>query len=111
MSGYGWGQQRHNFYTPAHIKGWSYDNDARDFSIHHNIFDRSAYRMLHLVARDKESLPQMYNNTYIQKLGLSLGQYGSKENGEPMNIVFDEIAEKRIEETLKDKDAVVRFIK
>lgn len=111
MSGYGWGQQRHNFYTPALIKGWSYDNDARDFSIHHNIFDRSAYRMLHLVAKEEESLPKMYNNTYIQKLGLSLGQYGSKENGEPMNIAFDERAEQRIEETLKDKDAIVRFIK
>ena len=48
-SGYGWGQQRHNVDTPAHIKGWSYDNTAQSFSIHHNIFDRAAYRMIHTV--------------------------------------------------------------
>ena len=110
-SGYGWGQQRHNFYSPAHIKGWSYDNDARNFSIHNNIFDRAAFRMLHLVATDAESLPEMYENTYIQTNGLSLGQYGSKENGEPANRVFDERADKVIAEVLKDRDAKVYFIK
>ena len=111
FSGYGWGQQRHNFYTPAHIKGWSYQNDARDYVIHDNIFDRAAYRMLHLVAKDYESLPKMYGNTYIQNLGLSLGQYGSWDEGEPLNIVFDERAEERIENVFKDKDAKVYTIK
>ena len=59
FSGYGWGQQRHNTHTPAHIKGWSFENTAREFSIHDNVFDRAAYRMLHLVAREVESLPDM----------------------------------------------------
>ena len=67
--------------------------------------------MIHLVAKDRESLPLMYENTYLQKLGLSLGQYGSKENGEPANMVFDERADKKINETVKDRDATVRFIK
>lgn len=111
FSGYGWGQQRHNFYTPAHIKGWSYQNDARDYSIHDNLFDRAAYRMLHLVAKDRESLPEMYGNTYVQKLGLSLGQYGSWENGEPLNIVFDERAAERIEKVFGDKNAKVYTLK
>jgi len=38
LSGYGWGQQRHNVDTPALIKGWSYENPASDFSIYDNIF-------------------------------------------------------------------------
>ena len=27
LSGYGWGQQRHNVDTPGLLKGWSYKND------------------------------------------------------------------------------------
>lgn len=105
LSGYGWGQQRHNFYTPAHIKGWSYDNTARDFKIHDNLFDRAAYRMVHLVAYEKESCPEMYNNTYVQKLGLPLGQYGANNIAEPANIVFDENIDLTLQSVLKDKDA------
>lgn len=110
FSGYGWGQQRHNTYTPAHIKGWSYENTASDFSVHNNIFDRAAYRMLHLVAKKPESCPDMYENTYIQHIGLPLGQYGANEVSEPANIVFDEIADRRIADVLGDRDAKVYYI-
>jgi len=103
-SGYGWGQQRHNTDTPALIKGWSYVNRASDYVIEDNIFDRSAYRMLHLVARDKESLPVMKNNTYIQKDGLKLGQYGYNRETEPENTDF---SEKAVKEIFGDKDAKV----
>ena len=41
LSGYGWGQQRHNTDTPALVKGWSYTNTASEYTIHDNIFDRS----------------------------------------------------------------------
>ena len=64
LSGYGWGQQRHNVDTPALIKGWSYVNTARDYHIYNNIFDRSAYRMLHLVALKDEYCPEMHDNIY-----------------------------------------------
>ena len=37
LSGYGWGQQRHNYYEPAHIKGWSYVNTASNYAIRNNI--------------------------------------------------------------------------
>ena len=107
LSGYGWGQQRHNVDTPAHIKGWSYENTARNFKIHHNIFDRSAYRMLHLVARDEESLPRMRKNVYVQHLGGSLGQYGANKNEEPPILPFDKSAKGRIKKKLLDKGCKV----
>ncbi len=110
FSGYGWGQQRHNTYTPAHIKGWSYENTASNYSIHDNIFDRAAYRMVHLVAKKEESCPIMYNNTYIQKYGHTLGQYGANEIAEPYNISFDERVNKHIEEVLHDRDAKIYYL-
>ena len=107
FSGYGWGQQRHNKHTPAHIKGWSYENTARDFVIRGNVFDRSAYRMIHLVAKESKSCPSMRANTYIQHLGGMLGQYGENKLFEPEIIIFDEKAEKKIKSILGDEDASV----
>ncbi len=110
LSGYGWGQQRHNVDTPALIKGWSYRNTAREFSIYDNIFDRSAYRMLHLVALKDEYCPEMYNNTYIQNLGGMIGQFGANEAKEPEILMFDKNVEKTINEVFGDKTAKVFFI-
>ena len=107
LSGYGWGQQRHNTDTPAHIKGWSYENTAADFTIRENIFDRAAYRMVHLVARKQESCPIMDGNIYVQNFGRPLGQYGAIEIAEPPIMVFDETAEDVIRENFGDKNAVI----
>ena len=109
-SGYGWGQQRHNKHTPAAIKGWSYENRATDYSVHNNVFDRAAYRMLHLVARKDEYCPKMYENTYVQFKGGMIGQWGGNENGEPPIEIFDENAEEKIKNIFKDKDAKVYII-
>lgn len=109
-SGYGWGQQRHNTDTPAHIKGWSYENTASNYSIHHNVFDRAAYRMVHLVAKKRESCPVMYGNTYVQKLGMKLGQYGANEISEPPILPFDEQAERTVAEVFGETDAKVYTI-
>lgn len=105
--GYGWGQQRHNTDTPAHIKGWSYCNRARQFQIRDNIFDRSAYRMLHLVAQEDAYCPQMQGNTYIQDRGALLGQYGGNGQGEPALLPFDEQAEEHIRRVFGDNDPKV----
>ena len=107
FSGYGWGQQRHNTGTPAHIKGWSYENTARGFTVHGNIFDRAAYRMLHLVAKEPESCPAMYGNTYVQTLGGLLGQYGGNETAEPPVVPFDDRAEDVLTEVWGEKDPTV----
>ncbi len=109
LSGFGWGQQRHNTDTPAHIKGWSYVNTATQYSIHDNIFDRAGYRMLHLVALKKESLPKMERNTYAQHLGAMLGQYGANEQAEPAILPFDEHAAQTIAQTFGDERGAVVF--
>ena len=111
LSGYGWGQQRHNTDTPAHIKGWSYENTARNFRVENNIFDRAAYRMLHLVAKHRESCPDMNGNTYIQTFGYTLGQYGANEESEPEIFSFDENAEYTVRDFLGDKAAKVFFVR
>ena len=110
FSGYGWGQQRHNVHTPAHIKGWSYENTASDFSIHHNVFDRAAYRMLHLVAKKAESCPKMYENTYIQTIGNPLGQYGANETEEPEILPFDKNADMSVNDVFDDKNAKIYYV-
>lgn len=110
LSGYGWGQQRHNVDTPANIKGWSYVNTAKYYKIENNIFDRSAYRMLHLVAEKQEFCPKMNGNTYIQHLGASLGQYGGKEKGEPPILPFDKNAAETIKTIFGESNAKVYYI-
>lgn len=107
LSGYGWGQQRHNTDTPAHIKGWSYENTASDFIIRRNIFDRAAYRMLHLVAKEQSSCPVMEGNTYLQTKGLPLGQYGANKAAEPPVHVFDDQAEEIIRTVFGDTSAEI----
>ncbi len=110
FAGYGWGQQRHNTHTPAHIKGWSYENTASNYTVHDNIFDRSAYRLVHLVAKKQESCPVMYSNTYIQKYGMTLGQYGANEIEEPPIHAFFEKSDKIIENTFGDKGAKLYYL-
>ena len=107
LSGYGWGQQRHNTDTPALIKGWSFVNQASDYRVESNIFDRCAYRMLHLVAQKQESCPSMHGNTYIQHKGGMLGQYGGNETEEPAIIPFDDSADSIIRDVLGDAEAKV----
>ena len=109
FSGYGWGQQRHNTDTPAHIKGWSYENTARNFVIRSNIFDRAAYRMLHLVAKEEESLPLLRNNTYIQTLNRPLGQYGCNSVLEPPVLPFDLAAQETLRHRFGEEDPAVYF--
>ena len=110
LSGCGWGQQRHNTDTPAHIKSWNFSNTAKNFTIRNNIFDRSAYRMLHLVCDDEMSLPTLSNNTYIQSKDCILGQYGvACGNGLDIEM-FNEDAYKIITEKFGDKSAEIYFV-
>ena len=109
-SGYGWGQQRHNVDTPALIKGWSYINRARDFVIENNIFDRSAYRMLHLVAKEPQSVPVMRSNTYVQYRGGALGQYGANNVKEPEILVLDDAIENTVANIFGDSDAKIYIV-
>jgi hypothetical protein len=107
FSGYGWGQQRHNKHTPAHVKGWSYTNVAYDYEVYNNVFDRSAFRLLHLVALKDEYCPTMHDNTYIQNAGGMIGQYGGNEKAEPQIEFFDEDIVSKITNIFKDKNAKI----
>ena len=111
LSGYGWGQQRHDKTTPALIKGWSYVNAARKFRITGNIFDSSAYRLLHLVAGKEEYCPVLRGNVYIQNMGGMLGQFGANEEKEPEIEIYDEKAEEKIKEIFGDIWANIYYIK
>ena len=102
FAGYGWGNQRHNQDTPAHIKGWNYENTATRFSVHDNLFDRSSQRLLHLVAKKRESLPEMTNNVYVQTVKGLLGQFGANDVIEPPLLPFDDDAERTITEIFEE---------
>ena len=110
LSGYGWGQQRHNTDTPAHIKSWNFSNTAKNFTIKNNIFDRSAYRMLHLVCDDEMSLPMLCGNTYIQSKDGILGQYGTVCDGGLELQMFNEDVYKITAEKFGDKSAEIYFV-
>ena len=75
-----------------------------------NIFDRSAYRMLHLVAKEQESCPLMEKNVYIQHRGGMLGQYGGNAEGEPPILYFDDDVEASVREILGDRDAEIYML-
>jgi len=53
----------------------------------------------------------MYENTYIQKYGMTLGQYGGNKEKEPANISFFDDAEEKIEDVFKEKNPKVYYIK
>ena len=110
-SGEGWGQQRHNTHTPAAIKGWSYVNRARNYTVHNNVYDRAGRRMIHLVADEQASCPAMWENTYVQYDGACLGQHGGKEHGEPPTYPFTDDAERVITEVFGERDPKVYIIK
>jgi hypothetical protein len=111
FGGYGWGQQRHNKHTPSLIKGWSFYNRGFNQSIHDNIFDRSAFRIIHLVARKTEYCPLLDGNTYIQDEGGILGQWGGNEEKEPETVMFSDKVDEVIKDVYGDKNAKVYIVR
>lgn len=76
FAGYGFGDQRPDRTTPAHIKSWEVENRAENLVIKNNIMDRSRFMIVHIAAAKKEYLPECESNVYIQNLGGDLGRYG-----------------------------------
>ena len=85
-------------------------NTASDYVIERNIFDRCAFRLLHLVAKEKESCPVMRGNTYIQYEGGMLGQYGANSESEPPILIADEDMASVVREVFGDVSAITHII-
>ena len=109
FSGFGWGQQRHNYWTPAHIKSWNFENPAARYSIRGNTFDRARFRLLHLCCQSEKDYPAVSGNTYVQILGLPLGQFGAAAAGAPPALAFLETSDREIAEMVGDREAVARY--
>ena len=81
-SGFGFGEQRPDKATSAAIKTWpSSTNDAENFIIKYNIFDRSRYCLIYLAAHKHEWLPTYRDNLILQTVGTEarLGEYIVKD--------------------------------
>ena len=90
-AGFGFGEQRPDTGTAAHIKGWDHYNPAQSFIIKNNVFDRSRHMMIHCGAGKKEWLPSFSDNVWIQTVGGTgtLGRYGVNPTA---NLPFDDTA-------------------
>ena len=97
-AGYGWGIQRPDKTTPAHIKSWDHFNSCGgNFRIADNVFDRARHMMLHIAAAREEWLPCLRDNAYIQYRGAHLGRIG------PVPTSMSAYAEDGVPELLRDE--------
>ena len=64
-SGYGWGRQRPDKETPAHIKSWTVNNPSENFVIRDNIFCGATHAMLQINAGKESWKPVLENNICI----------------------------------------------
>ncbi|MBR4994737.1 MAG: hypothetical protein IKY82_01610 [Alistipes sp.] len=107
-AGYGWGIQRPDKTTPAHIKSWTHHtNRATNFVVRNNIFDRSACQLLNIEAGSKEWLPTLQNNVYIQRKGDEALECANTTQ----DIKFDENIEKLLTERYNEQNAKILFAK
>ena len=105
-AGFGWGDQRPDKDTPAHIKGWESSNRAHNFVIEDNIFIKSRYMMLQCGTEMAVFNPILKNNTYVQ---FEDGQFGMV--GEKGRKMYDADVESLLKNKYGEKDAKVYFIK
>ena len=107
LAGYGWGDQHPEPAWAAHIKSWwMHQNEAYNFTIRRNIFDRSDANVINIVAADAERLPQMEQNTYVQYLGGDGGRIGQPW----ADYKFDEQFPASVEQVLGEKGGKYIFI-
>ena len=104
-AGYGFGKQRPDGKTAAHLKGWTSRNEYEKgtYVVQNNVFDRATWCMFQVNATYAAWLPIFDGNTYVQKFDASLGFYGAER------MPYDNIADKRITNSLGDKNATVYF--
>jgi len=64
-AGYGWGRQRPDKETPAHIKSWTVNNPSENFIISDNVFSETTHAMLQINAGKESWKPKLRDNTII----------------------------------------------
>ena len=64
-AGFGWGSQRPDKDTPAHIKSWTVNNPAQNFIIRGNTFAYTTHDMFQISFGNPEWRPRMENNIVI----------------------------------------------
>ena len=105
-AGMGWGSQRGSSWG-AHLKSWwMHYNQAYNFIIRNNIFDRSRANLINVVADKAEWLPKMEGNTYVHYLDAEGGRIGQPWSDYPFNAEFPAAVEK----ALGEKDIQITYI-
>ena len=105
-AGYGWGNQRPDSNSCAHIKSWTHRNeyDKGTYIVENNIFDRSMWKLSETTATYTAWCPIYTNNTYVQYLGGGL----IKQNN--LDLTYDCNAEAVIKYEVGDEQAKVYFL-
>ncbi len=97
-AGEGFGTQRLTGNCAAHIMSWWFhENNAEDFYIKNNIFDRSEHCLVQINAAREKSLPKLTGNVFIQKKGGLFGRYGLLPSG----LKYDEVQTKYVDGILE----------
>ncbi|MBR5307488.1 MAG: S-layer homology domain-containing protein [Clostridia bacterium] len=105
-AGYGWGNQRPDTNTCAHIKSWTHRNEYErgTYVIEGNIFDRAMWKLTETRADYASWCPIYKNNTYIQYVDGGLVAHKN------LNLNYDCYAEQAIKFDLGDENAKVYFL-
>ena len=107
LAGYGWGTQHPEPAWGSHLKSWwMHYNQAYNFSIRNNIFDRSDAFLITVVAGKQEWLPEMEGNIYVQYLDADGGRIGQPW----ADYKFDKEFASDMERTLGEKQGKYIFI-
>ena len=88
-AGFGFGYQRRDNTTPAHIKSWDHANYLKEgsyFIVRNNVFDRSRRMLIHCGAVSEDDLPKFENNVYIQYDNLDTATIGRYKKNPTTNI-------------------------
>jgi hypothetical protein len=107
LAGFGWGYQRPDKGGAAHIKSWDHYNKAFNFVIEGNVFDRSRNHLLSIQAQQKEWIPILRKNTYVQYENGSLGVYGPSKS---TYHLYDKQAIEKLKDIWKEKGHKVYFM-
>lgn len=76
-SGFGWGNERPDTDCQAAVKGWDHRNEAYNFVIENNIFERSSWNLVHNGTERDEWAPKYANNIFITERNAGLARYGA----------------------------------